>query len=259
MQGRILNYKIPLILIIYILTSCINDKNFNTKEELNSTKNNKYQIIKIDSNTNLIRYYDKNGSLSEEGKFINDSIKIGKWSTYENNQLTIQREFIYVNNSVTPFVKNQDYINQFWLIDENGEVAGGSFYEIDEIKDEYDLGESIPITIFTPWAYFNELDSELYFIYSTKEEFDNGITNRDEINYDTIWNVAKRYPDSFDTIDKADKFHIIFVIKPEKAGDFKLSGIVIEEAKDFSEKDSLYRYREMFLEISFKVNDTIDF
>lgn len=252
--------KIVNFLFILALISCSKNKGLKNsdtsssvdtvyiKEAVNNRK------TKIQNYTKTVEIFHKGSSLKEKGKLKNDTLKTGIWSYYEDGKLNRKHEYLYIDNSNYDFEDSAEYVNQAWFYNENEEVAGGSYYQIEGLKDEYKLGEKVIINIFTPYRYFDGLDSELFLLYS-REEFDKGFVNRNDIKFDTIWNATKRFPSIFG--DDDHKFNILFAIENEKVGDFKLSGILTEQALDFTENDTLTRYREMFLELEFKVKDTV--
>lgn len=231
-----------LILCIFLLNlitfSCNNGQTHSHKK-----------VLKVDDFTKSVKFYDKNGLLEKEGKFLYDTIKTGIWSYYEKGKLKDQIEFIFKDNS--------EYLNQIWVYDKNEELAGGLYYEISKIKDDYSLGEKILIEIGTPYKFFSDLDSELFLLYSSKEEFNVDYSNKNEIKFDTIWNIKKNYPTKFPDEDDY-KFYIRFNIVPNKIGTFKAIGVLTEHASDFVENDSVTKYREIFLDIKFNVKDTIN-
>lgn len=254
--------NIFLFLVLCII-SCKDIKVIDNSENstiVNSKRNeNKLKVKKFDFEYNAkpVENFSENGLLKEKGNLLNDSIKVGLWSYFNDNKLILQKEFIYRDYSEFDYNGRSSYLNQSWVYDENKNIIGGSFYEINKIKKEYYLGSEIPIEIFTPYKYFEKLDSELFFIYTNDKQFNKGITNRDEIKYDTIWNVMKSYPSQLSEESESYKFYIKFKIIPQKVGIYTLNGILTEKGNDYSRHDSLIRYREIFMNISFMVKDTI--
>lgn len=239
------------ILILLILSSCINNSDNQHKKNtktFDDRSNQKKETIKIDKDTSYIKEYNKNGVLVSEGKILKDSIKIGEWIVYKNGAVESKVEYVVKNKS--------HYLNQLRFYDSNNNLKGGYYYEINKLKSEYDLGDNIRVEIFIPHKYFNYLDSEIFLVYSTKEIIEKETSKRDTTNLDTIWNLYRRYPKKFN--EEESKLFVLFNIQADKVGDFLLSGVLTEQAKDYNGKDTLTLQREMFLEIDFKVKDTLN-
>lgn len=246
--------KIVTLLFIIILISCSKNKELRSSEVSNSIDT--VNTSEVQNNTKMVEIFHEDGSLKEKGKLINDTLKTGVWSYYKDGKLNRRHEYLYLDNSGYNLRDSPEYVNQAWFYDENEQVVGGSYYEIEGLEEEYNLGEQVIIKIYTPYGYFDELDSELFLLYKRGVEFDEKFANRNEIKFDTIWNATKSFPSFFG--DDGYKFNILFSIDTEEAGDFKFSCILTEQASDFVEIDSVVKYRNMFLEIDFKVKDTIE-
>lgn len=239
------SYIIILITFLGFFYGCNKNKSTYQTNHKKVEKDTKRELIKVSEDTTKVIYYE-NGSVIKKGFFINDTIKIGKWSFYNNSRLKRQVQYLNIDNT--------EYVNQYWLYDEDGEILGGSFYELVVDKEKYNFESEVYIKIFTPYSYFIDVDSELFFIYPRNETLKKDLSNRDSISYDTIWNAYRSHPEQFK--DSDSKFFILSKIKIEKNESLRLNGILIERGFDKS-GNLINRYREMYLEEEIYVKKTI--
>ena len=190
--------------------------------------------------------YQKNyffkGGLKSEGEVLNDSLKIGKWDFYSQNGYKSEiAEFINL--------KNKSFLNQKWMINEQGDtIDGGNYYKL-KMKDTVDLGKSFRVHFYLEKPVIS-YSSQLFVLLPKENSLKENFSNEDQIKWDTIENISQRFRNRKTYQDR--NHDVIFDLESDKAGIKRLRGVLLE--KSTIEKDSFdFVTRKMYFDIPYYV------
>lgn len=210
----------------------------------NNKENNAEAIIRSqgDSMSHVMCYYPNN-KLRSIGNFYLDSLKVGKWKYYNNNEtLNDINEYLIISG--------QSYLNQRWVFNEIGDTIGGNFFEV-KMKDTINQDEANRFHFFLKKPLFSSNNSESYILLPKDDrKLNKDFSNKDAIEWDTIHSIRTKNTSNQNL--KSRHYDILLDTYSEDSGDLSLIGILVE--KDLREIDSIdFVTRDIYFDIPYFV------
>ncbi len=206
-------------------------------------KFSKTEIYWENDSANYQKNYSRTNELISEGPLLKYNFKNNKWKFYDSSSyLKEVQEFVDISN--------KPYLNQRWLFNGIGDtIEGGNYYRL-VFKDTIVKGESVKVYFYLEQPLMAN-DSELYVCLPKSKDLKNDFSNENEIQWDTIDNLAKRF---FQKKKFLDRNHdVIFEFEGGKEGIHFLQGFLLEKSsKNVDTFD--FATRKIYFKIPFFVS-----
>ena len=239
-----------LIILVFTLTSCINNKS----KKLNrgyfeyypndSSKIYKKSIKKTEYDS--VYFYYKNGNIFKKGKRKKNGKPFGIWNLYsENGNLREIREWFVI--------KNHSKINRVWYLNRNGDtisyktqdsifnqkefindtlaIRSTNYNKIYFKKDTLEFNEPMRASAYLGTPLLREKNSQLLvLIGKSKNNFNSDFSNETEVKLDTFYNleIDKVNQKWFKNIEQ--KYFTVFGYYFKTPGNKTIRGYMLEYA-----------------------------
>lgn len=217
---------------------------------------NKIKFIRYWQPDNNIKEVNFNigGQIESEGYLVQDSLRIGKWVFYDENNMKRIREYKMING--------ESYTNQEWFVDNSGDTLNyGNFFSIIYNKDTVLVGEPVKAIAYLDVPLFKDKKSEIVVAVSAKgsADFKEDFSNMGTVDAKIFDNLKKDSKNQRFFHGYKDNFEhtVAFGKTFPTAGKKVLRGYILEYYRHFSENDSIKREeRKMFFEKEIYVKDS---
>lgn len=199
-----------------------------------------------DDSTSYVKNYSLEGLLTSEGRYNNESNRIGKWTFYANDTVKV---FEYKN------IRGEEYLNQSWVKNAKGDTIGGHYFSL-RTKDTIKVNEFINLRFFLESPILST-DSELLLLLpKTNRSFSSDFSNEHEIEVDTIFNL--KYDSLNNHLKEMPLNHMLMVnLEFASTGKKQVRGILKEtDKKVFNDSTSL-KVRNIYIDKTFIVKKDI--
>ncbi|MEE9407593.1 MAG: hypothetical protein V3V28_05910 [Polaribacter sp.] len=233
-----------------------NDKRIDSSIYYYKQPKQKVKLIEyiINDSIKKLVYYDSiKPYIERKGKYLSNTIFIGKWSFYKNNKLDKIIEFKKINND--------SHINQDWYYDDDGKLIGGNHFQLIH-RDTTLLKEELNTFLNLVSPYFKRGTSKIVACISNSDtvDFNFNFSNEEKMKLACYqdFNTLKRKR----KIAYLDYNYVTEVSKKFKTPGKKIvKGIIYEYL--IKDRDSLgleaaiENARKMYFEIPVFVKDSV--
>lgn len=239
----------PITEVEYYPNGNIKSKTFHKDDKKITTYffENKENIVEavIEQNrdsSSLAMYYHSDEKLKEKGTFYSDSLKVGKWEIYDENQNPIDiREYLLINGD--------SYLNQRWVLNKEGDTIGGNFFLLKK-QDTIDFGNKNRFHFLLKQPLFSENSEAFVLLPKEGQELKKDFSNHYDIEWDTIHSIGTKYKLNEEL--KSRNHDVILDAFSKEKGEMSLMGVLVEKASESSDSVD-FKTRNIYFDIPYFV------